>query len=207
MAVQAVSQDQAGEIRNLDLVVRGFSLHVGDAEQDQRHAFTWGIAPVPFHRRDFRRLVLESIEAVHVADQHLQGRSEQQHPQGHGEHPFDRWRARATQHVPGRGGANEQCRRQHRGGDHVRQAIRERRVEDDGEPVHGHHHAIDDFMPLRRLHPAVGGQDPGGRDHRADGDHDRGEEVQPTADLVPAKQHHTQEAGFQEEGGEHLVGQ
>jgi hypothetical protein len=50
-------------------------------------------------------------------------------------------------------------------------------------------------------------QSTGGRDQRAEGHHAGGEQVQAGADPGPAEQHHAEEAGFQEEGGQHFVGQ
>ena len=57
----------------------------------------------------------------------------------------------------------------------------------------------------RRLHPRIGGDDPGGRDQRADRDHRDGEHVQPVADALAAEQRDAEEAGLEEEGGQHLV--
>ncbi len=49
-------------------------------------------------------------------------------------------------------------------------------------------------------------QDPEGRDEGADRDHQGRGEVQPLADLVHPEQHHAEEAGLEEEGGQHLIG-
>ena len=81
------------------------------------------------------------------------------------------------------------------------------RIEDDLEPVCRHELPVGvDRVAGRRLHPAVGGQDPERRDQRADRDHQRREEMQAAADPLQAEQHHAEEAGFEEERGQHLVG-
>ncbi|MNN26478.1 hypothetical protein D3C81_1399830 [compost metagenome] len=89
----------------------------------------------------------------------------------------------------------------------MRQAVREGRIEHHGEPVHRQHATVDYLEALGRLHPAVGGEDPEGGDDGADGHHHRREEVQARSHAVPAEQHDAEEAGLEEEGGEHLVGQ
>ena len=63
-----------------------------------------------------------------------------------------------------------------------------------------------DRIAGRRLHPGIGREDPERRDQRADRDHQRREEVQPRADALQAEQHDAEEAGLEEEGGQHLVG-
>ena len=89
----------------------------------------------------------------------------------------------------------------------MQQAVGKRRVKDNREPVHRHHLAIDDLKPLRRLHPAIGREDPEGGDYRPQRHHAGGEEVQARPDAVPAEQHDAEESGFKEEGGQNFVGQ
>ena len=50
---------------------------------------------------------------------------------------------------------------------HVREAVWEGRIEDHLQPIDGHDTAIDDFEALRRLHPAIGGENPERRNERA----------------------------------------
>ena len=52
-----------------------------NAEQQQRHARLR--LPVRFDRRDFHRLILERIEAMHIADRHLQRNKQREEPEGH----------------------------------------------------------------------------------------------------------------------------
>jgi len=89
----------------------------------------------------------------------------------------------------------------------MRQTVRERRVENDRQPVHRNHSTIDDFEALRGLHPAVGGQDPEGRDQRSQGHHRGREEVHPPAHAIPAKQHDAQKTRFKEECSQYFIGQ
>ena len=89
----------------------------------------------------------------------------------------------------------------------MQQAVREGRIENHREPVHRHHNAVYDFMPLRGLHPAVGCQDPEGGHQCAERNHTGGEIVQLFTDTVPAEQHHAEETGFQEERGQNFIGE
>ena len=50
-------------------------------------------------------------------------------------------------------------------------------------------------------------EDPEGRDQRAERHHAGGEEVQARPTALQAEQHDAEEAGLEEEGGQHLVGQ
>ena len=89
---------------------------------------------------------------------------------------------------------------------HMHEPVRERRVENDREPVHGNELA--DFVERiagRRLHPAVDREDPERRDERAQRDHQCREEMQPRAHARQAEQHDAEESGFEKEGGQHLV--
>ncbi|MOA51619.1 hypothetical protein D3C78_1747930 [compost metagenome] len=61
-----MGEDQAGQARDADGVFRRLFLHIGDTEQQQRHAF-FGV-PVAFHGGHLGRLVLEGVEAVSVTD-------------------------------------------------------------------------------------------------------------------------------------------
>ncbi len=81
------------------------------------------------------------------------------------------------------------------------QTVREGGVEHDRQPVFRNNLAVLNGEALRCVHPAVGGEDPEGRHQRAECDHAGREEMQPRADLIPAKHHDAEETGFQEEGG------
>jgi len=89
----------------------------------------------------------------------------------------------------------------------VDQPVGKGRIEDHRQPVDRHELAAGIHRKAgRRVHPAVGRQDPESRDEGADRDRQGGHEVQRAADAVHAEQHDAQEAGLEEEGGQHLVG-
>jgi len=200
-------QDQAAQAGNLHLVPGFLALHVGPAEQDQRRALAACVFPVAFHGGQLGRLMLQRVQAMQVADHGLDGRDDQQHRQAHRHHLADGRIIIAAQQMPGGRRHHQQGRGEEGGHAHVQQPVRERGIEDDGQPVHGHHAPVDDFMALRRLHPAVRGDDPGGRDQGTQRHHGRGEHVQAWPHAVPAEQHHAEEARFQEEGRQHFIGQ
>ena len=196
-ASRRMFQDQRRGLGNLDGVERlGLGL-VGPAEQDQRRAVAVALE-MAFHGHDLDRLVLERVQPVLVARQDLQRRHHGDHAHGHGEHDARAFRGALSgavaQQMPGADRAHHQRRRQV-GGEHgVHDAIGKGRVEDDGEPVGRHELAVcAGGVTDRRLHPAVGRQDPEGRDESADGDGQRGGEVQAAADPVHAEQHDAQE--------------
>jgi hypothetical protein len=65
--------------------------------------------------------------------------------------------------------------------------------------------AVDDLVSGGRLHPRVQRQDPERAERGAEGDEARRHQVHPLADLAVPEQHHTEEARFEEERGQHLV--
>ena len=111
----------------------------------------------------------------------LQRRDQQQHPHRHRRHRADRRVVAPAQQVPRARRADEQRGREIGGDHHVREAVRERRIEDHREPVGRHDAAVDDRVAGRRVHPAVGREDPGRRDQRAERHHHGREEVQARA--------------------------
>ena len=162
---------------------------------------------MPFNGGDFGRLVFQRIEPVHIANQRLNGGDNQRHPQRHGEHRADGVGIVPSQQVPGCRRADEQRAAEESRHRHMQQAVRERRVKNHRQPVHRHHLTIDDLKSLRRLHPAIRCKDPEGGDNRPQRDHTGGEKVQARSDTVPAEQHHAEESGLKEEGGQNLIGQ
>ena len=195
-------------MRNVDGIVGALGFHIGQAEQGQRHAAVRAVIfPVSFDGGDLGRLVLESVDAMHVAEKCLQRRDDQQHAERHAEHRPDMAAVAAAQQMPGAGGRYHQ-----RGGDkgrdaHVCQAERKRGIEDHRQPIGGHYAAIDDGVTGRCMHPAVRREYPGGRHQCAEGNHDAGKYVQAGSDAIPAEQHHAQKARFQEKRSQHFIGQ
>ena len=173
--VPRMLQDQRRGLGNLDgeqVLARGL---VGPAEQHQRRAV--GIAlEVAFHGHDLDGLVLQRVQPVLVAGQDLQRRHDGDHAHRHREHD-----ARAlvpalfgglgTQQVPRADGTHDQRRRQIGTEHRMHEAVRKGRVEDDCPPVSRHELAARiDRVAGRRLHPAVGGEDPEGREEGPDRD-------------------------------------
>src|SRR3546814_18994929 len=56
----------------------------------------------------------------------------------------------------------------------------------------------------RRLHPAVGGENPECREEGAQRDHQGGEEMQPATNLANAEQNHAEKTGIEEKHRNHL---
>ena len=87
----------------------------------------------------------------------------------------------------------------------MREAIGKARIEDDGDPIGRIGDAVAQFVAGRRLHPAVGRQDPERRDGGADGDDQRRQHVEPRRHAVVAEQQHAEKRRLQEKRGEHFV--
>ncbi len=149
--------------------------------------------------------MLERVKAVLVPDQDLHGRDHEHHPRRHRQHGANGQSVAAPEQMPRARSPHEQRGGQIGGRHHVGQPIRERRIENHLQPIDRHNATIDDLKSLRRLHPAVGSENPGRRDQRAQRNHDGSEEVQGWSDLAPAKQRNTQKSGFEEEGSQHLI--
>ena len=89
----------------------------------------------------------------------------------------------------------------------MREAIGEGGIEDRLPPVGDMEHAAGIHGEAgRRLHPAIGREDPEGRDCRPERDHAAREEMHRLRHALPAEQHDAEEARLEEEGGQHLVG-
>jgi len=112
------------------------------------------------------------------------------------------------QQVPCAHRANHEGSRQVGGHHRVDEAIGEAGVEDDVPPAVARHElaVLGDEIACRGLHPAVHAQDPEGGHKSAQRHHQRRGEVQLLADLVHPEQHHAEEACFEEERRQHLVG-
>lgn len=71
--IKTVGEDQTAQGRDLKPVAGALLVHIGPAKQQQRRWLTRWIFPVPLNGGDFRRLVLQGIQAMHIADQRLDG--------------------------------------------------------------------------------------------------------------------------------------
>ncbi len=203
LAVGIVRQDQARAARDLEREARLAPLLVGPAEHRERHAAVR--FPDGLDRRDLRGLVLERVQAVQIAEHGLQRREHGREIDARLQHERRRGAVDAPDHAPGADARDQECCRQQRGRRHVREAVRERRVEDHGEPVDGVERAVDDLVTLRRLHPRVQAQDPERRQRRADCDERRRDEMHAVRHAVLAEQHDREERRLDEERRQHLV--
>ena len=86
----------------------------------------------------------------------------------------------------------------------MHQSPREGRIEDDGKPVVDHVLSVDEARACRCLHPAIGGKNPEGGNHRADGDETGGEKMKARSNLLPAEKHDSQKTGLEEKCRQHL---
>lgn len=121
--IRAVRQDQAAERRNFKPVFGALLLHIRYAEQQQRGSLAGRIFPVAFNRGDFGRLMLKRIQAVHIPNDCTDGRDQQRHPHGHGEHFANSGRVVAAQQMPCPGRAHKQGAAQEGGDGHMDQTV------------------------------------------------------------------------------------
>ncbi len=160
-----------------------------------------------FQRHHLRRLILMRVQTMLVADKDLHRRDQSSHPHGHREHLARVGIRAVAQQVPRPNCADDQRRRQV-GSDHrVGQAIRKARVENDRPPVRsGDETPVGrELIARRRVHPAVGAEDPECGDQCPDGDHQGRGEMQAWPDLAHAEQHHAEETRLEKEGRQHFI--
>src|SRR5262245_24255793 len=100
--------------------------------------------------------MLERVEAMLVADEELQRRDDGSKGDRHSEHGVALLQMFAGEDVSSAYGKHHERRRQIGGRHHMREAVREARVEDDVEPVQRIGDAVAHLIARRRLHPAVG---------------------------------------------------
>ena len=126
--------------------------------------------PVRLHGGDLDRLMLQRVEPVLVAEEKLQRRKHRDHAERHAHHDTALGLVPARHQIARPDRQDDERGRQICGGEHVGQAIWEAWIEDDCEPVERVGDAVAYLMPGRRLHPAVGREDPECRDRGADRD-------------------------------------
>ncbi len=158
-----------------------------------------------FHRRDLDRLMRERVEAVLVADEQLQRRKDGHEPDRHAQHGAAFLDIFAADHVARAYRQHHEAGGEIGGIEHVREAVRKARVEDDGEPVDRKRDAVFDLVAGRRLHPAIGRQNPEGGGGGTDRNHHSREHIEPGRHALKAEQQHAEEGRLQEECRQHLV--
>ena len=155
---------------------------------------------------DLLRLVHERVKPVHVAGDDLQRRGDRRDRQADAQHLRRRAAGDTAQELPRRQAAEEKRDRQDRRQQHVDEGVGKRRVEDHREPAGRVIDAVGvDAIAGRRLHPRVEGEDPERAQRRAERDQRRRREMDLLAHLAVAEQHDAEEAGLEEERGQHLV--
>ncbi len=119
-AVAAVRENEAGRARDLDREASASCVLVGNAEQRQRRT---GLRfPDAFDRRDLRRLMLERVETVQVAEQDLQRREHRGEQHARAQHALGAGAVNVAQDARRTGAGEQERGRQQRGDQHVREA-------------------------------------------------------------------------------------
>ena len=201
--MRVMRQDQAAEIGNIDSVAVALGLFVGDGEHRERRGAD-GV-PESLDRGDLGRLILQRVEAVLVAEKHLQRHEDRQQPQRHRQHAAAFLDKAAAAQIKGADADHDKAGRDVESHDGVGEAPGEGWVEDDLQPVLREKAPIDDFVSYRSLHPAVGRQDPKGREQRSPGHHQGRDQMRPARYQPAPEQHHAEKSGFEKEGGQPLI--
>ncbi len=176
LAVPFMRQDQAAERRDGELETVLLLFGIGPAEQDERRAFLR--LPMRLDGRDLGRLMLARIEPVQVTDHELERREPDENAERHADHDAAMRHAPLPQNVPGADPRHAKCGGEIGGGHHMGEAVGEGRVEDGLPPArHVQHARLVGAEARRRLHEAVGRENPEGGDRRAERHHGRGEKM------------------------------
>ncbi len=180
-------------------------LKAGQAEQGQAGRRRLG-APHGFQRGQLHLLVVGQGVARLIAQNDHRQRGQQAERGGDGHRPLGEALVLALQQIEGRDAQHD-----HGGADIAgRHGVHELGL---GHRVEDHRHEVGDFhthgvgIEGRAdgvLHPAVGHQDPQGRQVGAQGDHEGDEQVGVRLQLVPAEEHQADEGSLQEEGHQAL---
>jgi len=164
------------------------------------HGFDGG----QLHLLMFRRQV-----AAFIAEHHHRQRGGQAERGGHRHRALGQLHVAAFQQVPGGNPQHEHRRRRIAGRYRVHEFCLCHGIGQHGaEIAHFHAHGLRiEGRADGILHPAVGDQDPQGREVRADGHQPGGHQVAPLRQLVPAEEEQADEGRLQEEGHQAFDGQ
>ena len=203
-AVRIVRQIKAAEHRNRDLEAIAFFFLIRNRKEigrDARARF-----PQAFHRRELGGLMLQRVEAVRVADHHLDRHHDDQKDQRHLHHHAAFLERASLAQIHRADAENDEARRHEKRAHRMSEPVRKRRSEDHVEEAHHFEAAVGQHaMALRRLHPAIDGEYPERRDHRAGGDENRGHHVRPLRHELAPEQQHAEKRRFEEERRQHFV--
>ncbi|KAG1529166.1 hypothetical protein G6F51_014233 [Rhizopus arrhizus] len=96
-----MGEDHAAQLRDRHFKIVALFLFVGQREHHQRHALAFpGFMPVRFHRRDLHRLMLERVQAMHVADEELHWHRQRRERYRRDQHAPAGFHVRALAQVP-----------------------------------------------------------------------------------------------------------
>jgi hypothetical protein len=144
---------------------------------------------------------------MRVAEKELERHKHSEQPQGHRKHRARFQDEPSAPEIRGRHSHDDEAGRDVDRDHGMGEPVRERRIEDDLQPILGKEPAVDHFVAGWGLHPAVGGEDPEGRRERPKGDHQRRDEVRPGRHKLASEQEHAEEGRLQEECGQPLIGE
>ena len=186
LAVETMGQDQRRALRDRDREAVFFSLLVRPCKHMEVAAAKR--VPMRLHGGDLDGLMLEGIEPVQVTEQNLQWCEKSEQPDRHSHHGSCLIGMSIGQQVARADRQHHESGRQIGRIQHVGEAIRKARVEDDSPPGERNCDPVDDLMSFRSLHPAVGSKDPETGDHRANRDHHCREHLQSNGNAPRAEQ-------------------
>ena len=205
LAVPVVGQVKRRQFGDRDFKPVGLGGCIRQGKQHGGRA-TLGL-PNAFHGRNLGGLVLQRVHAMQISHQDLDGNQQGRHIQA-GAKRRVHIGTPVTLEPPKRTNARQQKRHgEPRGQQHVREPVRERRVEDHLKPAGHVGLPVDHHKAGRGMHPRVQGQNPEGRCCRARCHQKGGNGVHPLTHPPTPKQHDAQHGGLQKERREHLVGQ
>ncbi len=205
LAVPGMGQDQAAQMRNLDRGVQLLGIIVGDAEQGQC-VRRLGVVQA-LDGGELGRLIPRVLRPCRSPSTNLQRHQHDQQVQRHLDHQLAfLGRSLAADQI-GADAEHDEAGGDVEGGHVVGEPVWERRVEHDRRPVGREEPLVDNRVAGRRLHPAVGGQDPERRQQRAERDHHRRQEMRPARHQRAPEQQHAEERRLQEECHQAFIGQ
>ena len=150
--------------------------------------------------------MLERVQAVHVADHHLDRHHDDEEDQRHLQHHAAFLERAPLQHIHRADAEDHESSRHEKGAYRVAEPVGKRRREDHVEETDHFEAAVrQDAVALRRLHPAIHREDPERRNHGAARDEDRRHHVRPLRHELAPEEQHAEERGFEEERGQHFV--
>ena len=198
-----MGENQAGQLGNSNFEAVTLSLLIRPGKQQQRYSGR-GL-PIAFHRCNFGRLVFQRVDAMKVAYHRLGRGHDQNQPQANGQRLAVNLHLTPTQQIPGAYPRDHKSTGQERSQAHMRKAVREGRIKDCFRPGGNEKYAIAQLHTGRRMHPAIGGENPERRNEGAQCDHTGREQMHSLRDPIASEQQHPEERRLQEKRSDHLV--